>query len=263
VSEVGEVAGSEVDWSARLAVTLPTLRSGIQRACEQAGRSLADVRLVAVSKHQPTAAIVAALRAGQFDFGENYAQELRDKAAELSCDATLAAEYARLRFHFIGPLQRNKVNLIVGRVALVHTVDSIPLIEAISARVLRMRQAASDEAQAQRVQDCLLQINVGDEAQKAGCSPAELPALLDAIARQEGRLLCHGLMCIPPACSDPHAVRPYFALLRSLRDQQATIPRPFVNLRELSMGMSHDYEVAIAEGATLIRVGTALFGPRG
>ncbi len=254
--------GSAVDWSARLAGTLPTVLSGIEQACAQAGRALTEVGLVAVSKHQPAAAVAAALRAGHCDFGENYAQELRDKAAELAQDPTLARECARLRWHFIGPLQRNKVNLIVGRVVLLHTVDSLGLIEAIAGRVDRLRQAATDAAQAQLAQDCLLQVNVGDEAQKAGCAPAELPRLLDAIAQQQGRLRCRGLMCIPPACSDPQAVRPYFALLRSLRDQHATGSRPFIDLRELSMGMSHDYEVAIAEGATLIRVGTALFGAR-
>lgn len=251
---------AEVDFAARLSSTLPAVWAGIRSACERSGRPLSAVRLVAVSKHQPVAAIAAALRVGQCDFGENYAQELRDKIHALAADNRLTSEVAQLRWHFIGPLQRNKVNLVVGRVALLHTVDSQGLIEAIAARVDRLRQA--DPSAAQLAQDCLLQVNVGDEAQKAGCSPAQLPALLDAIAQQEGRLRCVGLMCIPPAAPDPETVRPFFARLRQLREQQAVIARPFVDLRELSMGMSHDYEVAIAEGATLIRVGTALFGPR-
>lgn len=249
-------------WDARLATTLQTVRAGIERACAQAGRAPSDIRLIAVSKHQPTAAVAAALRAGQLDFGENYAQELRDKSAELAADPSLLAASAPPRWHFIGPLQRNKVNLIVGRVALLHTVDNLGLIEALSTRVLRLRQAAADPMQAALAQDCLVQVNVGDEAQKAGCSPAELPGLLDAIASQGGRLRCRGLMCIPPAAADPEAARPYFARLRRLRDQQAVPARPFVELAELSMGMSHDYEIALGEGATLIRVGTAIFGAR-
>ena len=247
-----------IDWAQRVSASLVRVRAGIGAACDRVGRPVAEVRLVAVSKHQPSAAIAAALRAGQCDFGENYAQELRDKQAELSAAPLPASP----RWHFIGPLQRNKVNLIVGRVALLHTVDTIALVEALAGRVGRLREAPGGVPQDGLVQDCLVQVNVGDESQKAGCPPEDLPRILDAIAAQNGRLRCLGLMCIPPALEDPEAVRPYFALLRRLREQQAATLRSSVTLHELSMGMSHDYEVAIAEGATLIRVGTALFGPR-
>jgi len=250
-------------WSSRLGPALQTLRQGIALACRSAGRSENDVHLVAVSKKQPAVAVAAALQLGQLDFGENYAQELRDKHAELS---QLAGDSlpSPPRWHFIGPLQRNKVNLVVGRVALIHSVDSLALVAALGERVNRLRQTASDGTQATLVQDCLIQINIGDETQKSGCRPAELPAILDAISAQSGRLYCRGLMCIPPAIesADPGAVRPYFAQLRELRDEQQAVPRAHVELSQLSMGMSQDYAAAIAEGATLIRVGTALFGAR-
>jgi pyridoxal phosphate enzyme (YggS family) len=240
---------------AALAERLLTLRTAIAQACARSGRPHDAVTLVAVSKLQPLGAITQALHAGQCDFGENYAQELRDKDRELAGDPLRA----QLRWHFIGPLQRNKVHLVVGRAGLIHSVDSRELVLALSARAARHRQTEAPGADF--VQDCLVQISLAGEEQKAGCLPAELPALLDAIA-ESGTLRCRGLMCMPPAAEDPEAARPYFRRLRELRDEQAAVPRPRVQLHELSMGMSHDYEVAIAEGATLVRVGTALFGAR-
>jgi pyridoxal phosphate enzyme (YggS family) len=203
-----------------------------------------------VSKFQPAAAVAAALSLGQLDFGENYAQELRDKSAELGPPPTL-------RWHFIGPLQRNKVNLVAGRVALIHSVDSLVLIESLRSRLARMRAE-----QPALSQDCLIEVGLAGEAQKAGCSPAELPTLLDAIAASDGTLRCRGLMCMPPQSPDPESSRPYFRRLRELLQELAATPRSHVELDELSMGMSHDFAVAIAEGATLIRVCTALFGAR-
>jgi pyridoxal phosphate enzyme (YggS family) len=233
-------------------------------ACQAAGRSEADVRLVAVSKLQPAAAVAAALDLGLCDFGENYAQELRDKDAELARATSADSPRPKPRWHFIGPLQRNKVNLVVGRATLIHSVDNLALVTALGERVLRLQQQATTKAQADQVQDCLVQVNVGGEEQKSGCHPKALAAILDAIAAQDGRLRCRGLMCIPPPVSDGdvESVRPYFASLRRLRDEHARVARPHVPLTELSMGMSQDYAVAIAEGATLIRVGTALFGAR-
>jgi pyridoxal phosphate enzyme (YggS family) len=235
---------------AALAERLAALRAEIAAACAASGRAAEAVTLVAVSKLQPTGAIREALRCGQRDFGENYAQELRDKYQELQGEAAAA------RWHFIGPLQRNKVHLVVGRVGLIHSVDSRELAAALGARAVKQPAAGAGF-----VQDCLVQVNLAGEEQKAGCPPAALPALLDAIAATAG-LRCCGLMCIPPATEQPEDARPYFRRLRELRDEQAQVPRPQVELRELSMGMSHDFAVAIAEGATLIRVGTALFGAR-
>lgn len=234
-----------------LAARLLGLRTAIEAACRGAGRDPRSVRLVAASKLQPACAIAEALAAGQLEFGENYAQELRDKDTELRAGA---ADVSELRWHFIGPLQRNKVHLVVGRAALIHSVDSLELLEALRARLLRAGGAP--------VQDVLLEVSVAGEAQKAGCAPADVPVLLDAIAAAGGVLRCRGLMAMPPLDEDPERSRPYFRALRLLRDELAQVPRPHVQLDELSMGMSHDFAVAITEGATLVRVGTALFGPR-
>ncbi|HXU64305.1 MAG TPA: YggS family pyridoxal phosphate-dependent enzyme, partial [Polyangia bacterium] len=174
-------------------------------------------------------------------FGENYGQELRDKRT------ALAADPAPPTWHFIGPLQSNKVKYVAGQVALVHTIDAPALLEAFEARGVP--------------QDCLVQVNVAGEAQKRGVAPAELPALLDRFATAT-HVRCAGLMLIPPLSDDPGAARPHFAGLRALRDREAARARPNVALRELSMGMSGDFEIAIAEGATLVRVGTAIFGAR-
>lgn len=237
--------GPGPDPAARLAA----VEAAIAAACQAAGRAREGVRLVAVSKLQPAEAVAAIAAAGQRDFAENYAQELRDKGEALAA--------LGLRWHFIGPLQRNKVRLVAGRAALIHSVDSEALVEELAARVGRER--TRDPA---LTQDCLIQVSVAGEAQKAGCDPAELPKLLDAIAAAGGVLRCRGLMCIPPADDDPEAARPHFRRLRALRDEAAQRARPHVALTELSMGMSHDFAIAIAEGATLVRVGTAIFGER-
>jgi len=147
----------------------------------------------------------------------------------------------------VGPLQSNKVKYVAGQVALVHTIDSIALLDEVEARGL--------------AQDCLVQVNVAGEAQKRGVPPAQLPALLDRFA-SASHVRCRGLMLIPPFTDDPAAARPHFAALRALRDREAARARPNVELRELSMGMSGDFEIAVAEGATLVRVGTAIFGAR-
>ena len=243
-----------------LASRLHATQRDIVQACQAAGRDPAGVRLVAVSKRHPAAVIAAGLRLGQCDFGENYAQELRDKRAELGADPTVTDLLPRLRWHFIGPLQRNKVPLLAGRVALIHSIDSVELIQDLAGRLTR--QAAHPTTAVGATQDILIQVNVGDESQKSGCSAADLPRLLEAVAVSQGWLRCVGLMCIPPASEDPQASRPHFRALRDLRDLHAATARPHVDLRELSMGMSHDFAVAIAEGATLVRVGTAIFGPR-
>jgi len=195
----------------------------------------AAVTLVAVSKTQPPEAIREAYDAGQRDFGENYAQEWRDKAAAL-------ADLSGIVWHFIGALQTNKVKYLAGRVAWVHTVDRASLADELSRRCAALHAKV-------RV---LLEVNVGDERSKSGCAPGDVPALVEHVRGLPG-LELRGLMCIPPAEGDP---RPYFASLRRLRGSLG-VPLP-----DLSMGMSGDYPVAIDEGATLVRVGTAIFGSR-
>ena len=202
---------------------LAEVNQRIARACHRAGRDVASVKLVAVSKTQPIEKIRQAMAAGHRIFGENYAQELRDKAAELP-DA---------EWHFVGALQSNKVKMLAGKVALVHTCDRPSLAKELSKRGLR------------RV---LLEVNIGREPQKAGILPDDAPALLGQI---RDLVQVDGLMCIPPAEGDP---RPHFRALRELAEK--------LGVKELSMGMSADYETAIEEGATIVRVGTAIFGAR-
>ena len=223
-----------------IARNLTDVRARIAAAARAAGRSPESVRLLAVSKKMPADDVRAAIAAGQRAFGENYAQELRDKAALLAADSTLPAPP---EWHFIGPLQSNKVKYVAGKAALVHSIDSPALLDAFEARGL--------------AQAALVQVNVAGEASKRGIAPDDLPALLDRFAALT-HVRCAGLMLIPPR-GDP---RPHFAALRALRDREAQRPRANVDLRELSMGMSEDLEVAVDEGATIVRVGTAIFGAR-
>jgi pyridoxal phosphate enzyme (YggS family) len=225
---------------AAIAERLAAVRGAIARAAAEARRDPESVRLVAVSKLQPADAVAAVLAAGQRDFGENYAQELRDKARAVP----------GARWHFVGPLQRNKAKYVVGLAELVHGVDGASLLDELARRA----QTAG------RVQPVLIQVNVGAEPQKAGCAPDELSALVDA-ARALPSLRLDGLMCIPPSTpGDPEGARPHFRRLAELR--AAERERTGLPLPELSMGMSADYPIAIAEGATLVRVGTAIFGDR-
>jgi pyridoxal phosphate enzyme (YggS family) len=224
-----------------VAAGLARVRERIAAAEHAAGRAPGSARLVAVSKKMTVDDVRAALAAGQVDLGESYGQELRDKRQ------ALAAEPIAPRWHFIGPLQANKVKYVAGHVALVHSVDSAELVDELERRGVP--------------QTCLVQVNVGGEPQKRGVAPDALPALLDRFAGR-AHVRCAGLMTVPPLADDPEAARPVFAALRALREREAARARAGVDLVELSMGMSHDLEVAIAEGATLVRVGTAIFGGR-
>lgn len=231
-------------------VTIATRLARIRERVDAAVRRRGDatpVTLIGVSKRQRADAIRAAHEAGLHDFGENYAQELRDKSAELSG--------LDLRWHFIGALQTNKVKYVVGTSpvpTLIHTVDRPSLLAAIEKRAASLGH----------VQEVLVEVNFGEQ-QKAGVGVDELGELLDAFAAVE-HVRCRGLMIIPPPSptGDPEQTRPHFRALRELRDALAGQARRNVDLQHLSMGMSDDFEVAIEEGATLVRVGTAIFGPR-
>lgn len=218
-----------------------TVRARVDAACARAGRSPAEVTIVAVSKLHPASAVREAAAAGATDFGENYAQELADKRRDLGADLT------HLRWHFIGRLQRNKAKLVAGQVALVHAVDTRELADELAKRAAGV------------VQPLLLAVNLAGEATKGGVPPEAAPALAQAIAAIGG-VRIDGLMTMPPPAGDPEASRPVFEALRRLRDQLADVlGRP---LPVLSMGMSDDFEVAIACGATHVRIGTAIFGAR-
>jgi pyridoxal phosphate enzyme (YggS family) len=211
------------------------IRARVDAACERAGRSPDDVTIVAVSKFHPISAIREAIAAGARDFGENYAQELAAKQHELDGDT---------RWHFIGRLQRNKAKLVAGKVALVHAVDSIELAAELGKR-------AGDHPQA-----VLLAVNLANEATKGGVTAETAAALANAIAAESNVALA-GLMTMPPPELDP---RPLFDQLRDLRDRIADALG--AALPVLSMGMSGDFETAIACGATHVRIGTAIFGER-
>ncbi len=191
------------------------------------------VTLVAVSKTHPPEAIREAYAAGQRDFGENYAQEWRRKAEAL-------ADLPELVWHFVGSLQTNKVKYLAGAVRWIHTVDREELAREISSR----------SVQKGTVTRVLLEVNVAGEGSKSGCAPEATPRLASAVRSLPG-LELRGLMCIPPAEGDP---RPHFRRLRSLAGE--------LSLSDLSMGMSGDWEAAVAEGSTIVRIGTAIFGPR-
>ncbi|MFO7178528.1 MAG: YggS family pyridoxal phosphate-dependent enzyme [Pseudomonadota bacterium] len=227
------------------------IEARIARAAQSAGRDSRAVRLIAVSKGHPAAAIRELYAAGQRDFGESYAQELEGKAAEL-------AELTDLRWHMIGHLQRNKARSVVRHVTTVHSVDSIAL-----ARELGRRAQAIAEERARRFGpeharlDVLVEVSIAGEEQKGGVAKDALAELLAAV-EAEPALRLVGLMCIPPLVDDPAAARPYFDELAALRDAHGGPER----LPELSMGMTHDFEQAIAAGATIVRVGTAIFGER-
>ena len=214
----------------------------IGEACRRSGRSRDEVRLVAVSKKFPLAVILEANRLGLQDFGENYAQELRDKHRDAGNGAG-----GTLRWHFIGALQRNKVKYVVGRADLVHAVDNIALVAELDKR----GAAAGTSVRA------LVEINGGEES-KNGIRSGDLRELLESASRFRNVSL-KGLMIMPPYFEDPEMSRPWFSGLREMRDKVAG---EFPGVRELSMGMSNDFEVAIEEGATILRVGSALFGPR-
>ena len=228
--------------AAALRVRLADVRARIARAAGRAGRDPSAIRLIAVSKTFPADYVRAAAEAGQIDFGENKVQE-----ALLKMDQT--ADLA-VRWHLIGHLQSNKARKAV-RFGVVHSIDSEALVQ-------KLDEAA--DAAGRRI-DLLVQVDLAGEATKHGAREDELTAIFDA-ARSARSCRCVGLMTLPPAVDDSEAVRPYFRALREVRERLLTRGVDASMLQELSMGMSHDFEVAVEEGATLVRVGTAIFGGR-
>ncbi|MBI3184773.1 MAG: YggS family pyridoxal phosphate-dependent enzyme [Myxococcales bacterium] len=217
-----------------IASRLAQVSERVARACRAAGRPEGAVELVAVSKLQPPEAIREAYRAGQRAFGENYAQELRDKAAAL-------ADLPKLRWHAIGPLQTNKARTVASVAQVFHALDRREVARELS----RRRSGAPLR--------CLIEVNVAGEATKRGVAAEEARKLLDEV-RGLPNLEVAGLMCLPPLEDDPERSRPHFRALAALARS--------LGLSELSMGTTADFEVAISEGATMVRVGTAIFGER-
>ena len=201
-------------------------------ACEKANRARAEITLVAVSKVFPVSCLIEAYQAGARDFGENYVQEFESKWTE-------AKDLPGARFHFIGHLQSNKSRRASERFQCIQTVDSLKLAQRLN--------------EGPHPLDIFLEVKLSEEGSKAGIAPEELGQLVEGV-RALPNLRLRGLMTMPPWSENPELARPYFSRLRQLAQQHS--------LAELSMGMSHDFEVAIEEGSTMIRVGTAIFGKR-
>ncbi len=225
-----------------IADNVASVQERIRNAARRAGRNPADIRLVAVSKTVSADCIQAAIAAGVTIFGENYVQEARPKIAQIG---------QRVAWHFIGHLQTNKAKYAVDLFSMVHSVDRVLLAEVLN-----------QEAQKRgKILPVLIQVNISQEESKSGIDPQGALELIERIAAFK-HLALQGLMTMPPWFDEPEKARPYFIALRNLREELAAKRIPGVSLRELSMGMSGDFEVAIEEGATLVRIGTAIFGPR-
>jgi pyridoxal phosphate enzyme (YggS family) len=222
---------------------LASVRERIANAAGRAGRAPGDVRLIAVSKTHPIEAVRAAADAGQLDFGENKVQEALQKIAQSTDN--------RLRWHLIGHLQSNKARKAASSVSAIHSIDSVDLLRKVD----QAAQAAG------RSIDVLVQVDLALEDTKYGAPEDAVPGIFDA-AGQCSAARMTGLMLLPPLAENPEEARPWFIRLRGFRDRLRDNGVPAEQLRELSMGMSHDFEVAIEEGATMVRVGTAIFGER-
>ena len=227
----------------KLKQRLENIRERIHRVADSCNRDPDSIRLVAVSKTVPAETVKTAIEAGAKILGENYVQEAREKFNELV--------HYPVSWHFIGHLQSNKAKYAVRLFDLIHSVDSLKLARALDKEAKKV----------DKIQPILIQINISGEDTKSGISAAEVPGLILEVSQLEN-LSLEGLMTMPPYFYQPEKVRPYFAALRELRDRLKDQPIPNVSMDELSMGMTGDFEVAIEEGATLVRIGTAIFGER-
>lgn len=221
---------------------LAIVEDNIRKACEKAGRERSEVTLIAVSKTKPVSDIRQAMECGITVFGENKVQEIRDKTAEIK---------EQLSWHMIGHLQVNKVKYLPGVVCMIHSVDNLKLAQEIE------KQSAKHDL----VMDVLIEVNMAHEDTKFGLSPQEVIPFVKEISSYE-HLNIRGLMTIAPYTEDPESNREYFKGLKGLKDEINALDIPRVKMDTLSMGMTGDYQVAIEEGATFVRVGTGIFGER-
>jgi PLP dependent protein len=225
-----------------IAGNLRTIQERIQLAALRSERAPDSVRLVAVSKTQPVSAVVEAAESGQQIFGENYVQEFLEKCRSVT---------APVSWHFIGSLQSNKVKYLTGLTSLIHSIDRLSLAQEISRQWEKTCQTC----------DILLQVNIAGESTKSGAAVSEAVELARKVSLLPN-IRIRGLMTIPPFFDEPERARPFFRELRKIAELIDEEHITGVEMRELSMGMSGDFEVAIEEGATLVRVGTAIFGER-
>jgi PLP dependent protein len=230
-------------WNGMIAENLKNLNKRIQIACQNCDRNERDIQLIAVSKTFSTEEILDAYASGQLDFGENYVQELQGKRTQFIGRP--------LKWHFIGHLQSNKVKYIAEYIHLIHSVDDVSLGKEISKRAERCN----------RVQDVLIEVHTTDEATKYGVRPEKTISLIKDLSQLSHLRVC-GLMTMGPFSDDPNDSRVSFRQLTELRKQIEAEGIEQIEMKHLSMGMTHDFEVAIEEGATMIRIGTAIFGRR-
>ena len=226
-----------------VAENIKNVKIRIENACKRCGRIPDDIQIVAVSKMIPVGPMLEALEAGQADFGENYVQELQEKQKALAGRP--------IRWHMTGHLQSNKVKYIADYIHLIHSVDSVDLGKEIDKRSER----------AGKIQDILVEVHTTDEATKYGVKPEDTTALARQLAAFPHLRVC-GLMTMGPFSDNPNDSRPSFRQIAELRRRIESEEIDNVRMRHLSMGMTHDFEVAVEEGATLVRIGTAIFGAR-
>lgn len=222
---------------------LNSVRKRIENAAAKTGRDSSEIKLVAVTKKVEPERVIKSINLGINTFGENYAQEFRDKFKVLEKEVD-----QEIKWHFIGQLQKNKIKYVMGKVELIHSLDSLSVAEEINKRAENMGITVP----------VLIEVDTGGEESKGGINPSKLEEFLKEL-RCLSSIDVQGLMTMPPYFDDPETARPYFYRLRELRD---SLLASFPKLNELSMGMSGDFEVAIEEGATIIRVGSAIFGER-
>ena len=237
----------------QIANNLDTIRERIKAAALKAGRNPEDITLIAVSKLNPAESVLAAIEHGQTDFGENWVKEMLEKQAEVekSLSEVSYGTPDEIKWHFIGHLQTNKVKQLIGKTVLIHSVDSVKLATFID----------NESKKKDTVTDILLEINIGDEESKYGIGPNDAVKFADSL-KDLKNIRIRGLMTVAPICDDPEANRPYFKKMRELFVDIKSKNYDNISMDILSMGMTLDFETAIEEGATHVRVGTGIFGAR-
>jgi pyridoxal phosphate enzyme (YggS family) len=250
-----------------IADNIYSVKSRIDTAARRCDRDPSSIKLIAVSKTRPAGDILAAVKAGQLAFGENYAQELRDKSKQISDLLQTPNSELRtpnLEWHFIGHLQKNKIKYVLPVAGWIHTIDSAELLNAINSKI--PPHPPLEKGGRGGFINCLIEVNIAGEANKSGISPENAFELVEHFSKlraPHSEPALKGLMCMPPFSDNPETSRPYFKKLKNLLDEiNSRSIYPEV-LTELSMGMTQDFEIAIEEGATMLRIGTAIFGERG
>ncbi len=232
---------------------LRAVRTRMEAAAKRSGRDPESITLIAVSKLNPAESVESAISHGQLEFGENWVKELLEKETEVAhyLEETNAAKSNDIKWHFIGHLQTNKVKQLIGKTVLIHSVDSYKLASVID----------TESKKKDVITDILLEINIGDEESKYGIAPDEAVSFADSL-KELKNIKIRGLMTVAPICDDPEANRPYFKKMRDLFIDIKAKNNDNISMDVLSMGMTLDFETAIEEGATHIRVGTGIFGAR-